>query len=76
MFEFGTESAAGWLAHSSGIETILRLRGPQMHIAGFDWQMFSFYRTVGVRCWIPPRHRLRWNYTNPLEMIPRSSKLW
>ncbi|KAL2219947.1 hypothetical protein M432DRAFT_631176 [Thermoascus aurantiacus ATCC 26904] len=36
------------LLHSSGIETILRLRGPQMHIAGFDWQMFSFYRTVGI----------------------------
>jgi hypothetical protein len=54
LFEFGTESGAGWLAHSSGIETALKLRGPEMHVEGLEFQMFQFYRTVGV-CATPSR---------------------
>ncbi|KAL1963382.1 hypothetical protein VTN77DRAFT_8398 [Rasamsonia byssochlamydoides] len=48
LFEFGTESGAGWLTHSAGIETALRLRGPEMHVEGLDLQMFQFYRTIGI----------------------------
>ncbi|KAH8694104.1 hypothetical protein BGW36DRAFT_384377 [Talaromyces proteolyticus] len=48
IFEFGTQSSVGWISHTSGIETVLQLRGPHSFNDGLDFQMFHFYRTVGI----------------------------
>jgi hypothetical protein len=50
IYEFGTESSTGWLTHTTGIETVLQLGGPRRYVHGLDFQVFQFYRTIGV--WI------------------------
>ncbi|CRG88345.1 putative protein AN5342 [Talaromyces islandicus] len=48
MFEYGTQSSAGWISHAEGIETVLQLRGPHPFTDSLEFQMFHFYRTVGI----------------------------
>ncbi|KAF5009460.1 hypothetical protein F66182_15562, partial [Fusarium sp. NRRL 66182] len=48
LFEFGTQSSTGWEAHASGIEAMLQLYGPQIFTNPLGFQLFYFYRTVGV----------------------------
>jgi hypothetical protein len=48
LFEFGTQSSTGWEAHASGIETILQLYQPQIFTNPLGFQLFYFYRTLGV----------------------------
>ncbi|QKX57516.1 uncharacterized protein TRUGW13939_04630 [Talaromyces rugulosus] len=48
IFEYGTQSSAGWISHTEGIETVLRLRGSHPFTDSLEFQMFHFYRTVGI----------------------------
>ncbi|EED12247.1 conserved hypothetical protein [Talaromyces stipitatus ATCC 10500] len=48
LFEFGTQSSTGWETHASGIEAALQLYGSQMLTSPLAYQLFYFYRTIGV----------------------------
>jgi hypothetical protein len=49
LLEFGTENLGGWMVHSGAIDTVLQLSGPDAFTDNLKFEIFQYYRAIGVR---------------------------